>query len=310
MSPTLDAFLRSWPFEPWLLSSLVLTACDLPARLAGSIPAEPRALARRPALARFCGGLAVLYLALASPIEPFAALLLQVHMLQHLLLMMAAPPLLWLGDPMLPLLRGLPQPVRTYWVAPLLRWPHVAPLLFAADAPGGGLVLVCRDHLAVARAGGLRTRPAVRTVGIISSMSVSSPPGCYSGIRSSARIRARPRWSLWLLLPYLILADVQNTILSALLTFSDHVLYPYYLQIPRLGGSRPWKINQRLASSCGCPALWRFSCRCLQSASATVRSGATSADAGRPKGSKSAVQDGHLPRLHVCTVRHLPLADS
>ena len=47
---------------------------------------------------------------------------------------------------------------------------------------------------------------------------------------------SRPRWSPWLLLPYLILADVQNTILSALLTFSDHVLYPYYLQVPRLGG--------------------------------------------------------------------------
>src|SRR5208283_1680346 len=41
--------------------------------------------------------------------------------------------------------------------------------------------------------------------------------------------------SLWLLLPYLILADVQNTVLSALLTFSDHVLYPHYLQVPRLG---------------------------------------------------------------------------
>ena len=47
---------------------------------------------------------------------------------------------------------------------------------------------------------------------------------------------SRPRWSPWLLLPYLILADVQNTVLSALLTFSDQVLYPHYLQVPRLGG--------------------------------------------------------------------------
>ncbi len=38
---------------------------------------------------------------------------------------------------------------------------------------------------------------------------------------------SRPRWSLWLLFPYLILADVQNTVLSALLTFSDRVLYRY-----------------------------------------------------------------------------------
>src|SRR5262249_47027833 len=47
---------------------------------------------------------------------------------------------------------------------------------------------------------------------------------------------SRPAWSPWLLVPYLILADVQNTILSALLTFSDRVLYPYYTQVPRVGG--------------------------------------------------------------------------
>src|SRR5437762_5662447 len=69
----------------------------------------------------FLAGLLAVFLALASPIEPFAALLLQVHMLQHLLLMMMAPPLLWLAAPFFPLLRGLPRPIRLLWVAPLLR---------------------------------------------------------------------------------------------------------------------------------------------------------------------------------------------
>src|SRR5262249_22163966 len=46
----------------------------------------------------------------------------------------------------------------------------------------------------------------------------------------------RPRWSAWLLLPVLLLADLSNTALSALLTFSDRVLYPYYAEVPRLGG--------------------------------------------------------------------------
>ena len=45
---------------------------------------------------------------------------------------------------------------------------------------------------------------------------------------------SRPSWSPWLLIPYLILADVQNTLLSALLTFSDQPLYPYYAEGPRL----------------------------------------------------------------------------
>jgi len=47
---------------------------------------------------------------------------------------------------------------------------------------------------------------------------------------------SRPRWSAWLLVPYLIVADVANTVLSALLTFSDQVLYSHYTQVPRLGG--------------------------------------------------------------------------
>src|SRR5205809_258644 len=120
MSPTLDAFLRSWPFDPWFLFALLLTA-------AVYLRGHRRLRRRDPTRwhggqsAAFLSGLATLYLALASPVEPFAALLLQVHMVQHLLLMMAAPPLLWLGAPLFPLLAGLPRPVRTYWVAPLFR---------------------------------------------------------------------------------------------------------------------------------------------------------------------------------------------
>src|SRR5262245_61213848 len=122
MSPTLDAFLRSWPLDPWLLIALGLTGGLY---LRGWLSLRRRNPLHWHAgqLGAFGGGLAAIYLALASPIEPFADLLLQVHMLQHLLLMMAAPPLLWLGAPLLPLLRGLPRAVRGYWVAPLLSAP-------------------------------------------------------------------------------------------------------------------------------------------------------------------------------------------
>ena len=50
---------------------------------------------------------------------------------------------------------------------------------------------------------------------------------------------SRPSWSPWLLIPYLILADVQNTLLSAVLTFSDQPLYSYYVERPRLGNLSP-----------------------------------------------------------------------
>jgi cytochrome c oxidase assembly factor CtaG len=46
---------------------------------------------------------------------------------------------------------------------------------------------------------------------------------------------ARSPWPRWTLIPYLLLADVQNTALAAILTFSDRVIYPAYAAIPRAG---------------------------------------------------------------------------
>ena len=91
MDTTFDAFLRSWPFDPWILISLLLSAFVY---LRGWLVLQHRDPARWPArkLVAFLSGLGMLFLALASPIETFTSLLLQVHMLQHLLLMMAAPP--------------------------------------------------------------------------------------------------------------------------------------------------------------------------------------------------------------------------
>jgi cytochrome c oxidase assembly factor CtaG len=38
------------------------------------------------------------------------------------------------------------------------------------------------------------------------------------------------------MIPYLLLADLQNTALSAALVFSERVLYPTYLTVPRVWG--------------------------------------------------------------------------
>ena len=121
MNPTLDAVLLSWPFDPWLTATLLLTAGLYLRGWLRLRRRDPRRWQPRQPSA-FLAGLFAIFLALASPIDSFALYLLQVHMVQHLLLMMAAPPLLWLGEPFMPLLRGLPVPIRTVWIAPLLRW--------------------------------------------------------------------------------------------------------------------------------------------------------------------------------------------
>jgi cytochrome c oxidase assembly factor CtaG/ferredoxin len=237
MNPTLDAFVRSWPFEPWVLASLLLTTGVY---LRGWLVLHRRDDRRWPCRQpiAFGAGASALFLALASPIEPFTSLLLQVHMLQHVLLMMVAPPLLWLGAPMFPLLLGLPRPVRTYWAAPLVRWrvlrrtfemlTHPLPAWLLFTAATWFWHLPPTYELALGSDGWhyLQHTCFLGTALVF----------WYPVIRPYP---SRPRWSPWLLIPYLILADVQNTLLSAVLTFSDRPLYSYYVERPRLGNLSP-----------------------------------------------------------------------
>ena len=234
MSPTLDAFVRSWPSEPWLVASLLLSATIYFRGWNILRRREPKRW-NGWRLASFLGGLTAIFLALASPLEPFATLLLQIHMVQHLLLMMVAPPLIWLAAPLFPMVRGLPAPIRTVWVAPLLRarrlrhlflrlthplvaWPIYvgvtwfwhAPRFYDLALADEGWHLV--EHAIFMAAALLFWYPVVRPY------------------------PSRPNWSPWLLFPYLLLADVQNTVLAAWLTFSSRVIYPHYENGPRIAG--------------------------------------------------------------------------
>jgi cytochrome c oxidase assembly factor CtaG/polyferredoxin len=236
MGSTLDAFLCSWPgLDPWLLAGLLLTGAVY---LRGWLRLRQSGGRRWGGgqLAAFLGGLAALFLALASPIESFAALFLQAHMVQHLLLMMVVPPLLWLAAPLLPLLRGLPRPVRTYWIAPLFRSPPLRRLFERLTHPVTALILFVL-------ATWLWHAPPIYDLALRSSGWHYLQHACFLGTALLfwypvvRPYPIRPRWSPWLLLPCLLLADVQNTALSALFTFSDRPLYAYYAEVPKLGGS-------------------------------------------------------------------------
>src|ERR1700749_1792024 len=73
----------------------------------------------------FLGGLVSLWIAIASPLDTQDSLLLVAHMAQHLILMSVVPPLLLLGAPAVPLLRGLPRSVLRDGLGPFLRSPVV-----------------------------------------------------------------------------------------------------------------------------------------------------------------------------------------
>jgi putative membrane protein len=84
--------------------------------------------ARRWRTAAFWAGLAALVIALDSPIDTEADKLLWVHMIQHLLLLTVAPPLLLLARPGPRLLRALPANARRSLAHGLARSRWAAPL--------------------------------------------------------------------------------------------------------------------------------------------------------------------------------------
>ncbi len=98
-----------WSFDPFLIIAIVLAVwheIGLARLRAASEPALTRQ--RRQRSLRFYAGLVVLLIAVESPIEYWSYDYFFVHMIQHLLLMFAAPTLIVAGAPWQPLLHALP----------------------------------------------------------------------------------------------------------------------------------------------------------------------------------------------------------
>jgi cytochrome c oxidase assembly factor CtaG len=180
----------------------------------------------------FLVGLFLIWLAVASPIASLDHELLTVHMLQHLLLMTLAPPLIWLGAPADPVLRGLPQRFvesvlvpfrqsraaeglgkilgrpRFCWLAAcaaLVGW-HI-PTFFALGMQSAAWHLL--EHLSFLATGLLFWWPVVQP-----------SPGANGQDIS--------------MILYLFFATLPCDILSGFLVFSDRVVYPMYFSSSHL----------------------------------------------------------------------------
>ncbi len=112
----------NWSFDPFLILVLILVAWHETglARLARRSRPE-RTRQRRIRSIWFYSGLAVLLIAVESPIDYWADGYFFVHMFQHLLLMFAAPTLVVAGAPWQPLLDGLPARTGRAATAAVLR---------------------------------------------------------------------------------------------------------------------------------------------------------------------------------------------
>jgi putative membrane protein len=182
----------------------------------------------------FFVGLLLIWAALGSPLSLLDHDLLTAHMVQHLLLMTLAPPLILLGAP----LNLLPQrPVQAF------AEPTARPLYWTPTRQLVGMLL----HPAVgwlAAAGTLVVWhiPGVFVLGLRSEM--------WHGIEQASFLvagllfwwpvvepsRDALRWPDWSILLYLFLATLPCDVLSGFLVFCDRVVYPVYSSSSRQFG--------------------------------------------------------------------------
>jgi putative membrane protein len=121
MDPVLRAVLSSWNWRPEVIITLLLAAflylrgwwrLRRSARPRPRKPGQPWPLSARWRPVSYLTGLFLIGLSLLSPIEVLSGQLFFMHMIQHLLLIMLAPPLLLIANPLAVVLWGLPDGAR------------------------------------------------------------------------------------------------------------------------------------------------------------------------------------------------------
>jgi cytochrome c oxidase assembly factor CtaG/ferredoxin len=251
MSPAVQALFASWSIPPWTTFAILLTAVVY-VRGWVRLGRLHSSLLPRWRLACFLSGLASLWLAIASPLDAFDAFLLTAHMVQHLLLILVAPPLVLLGSPAIPLLRGLPRWAARDALGPFLRWPWLGRAGRALTHP-----TFCWLTAALALIGW--HVPAAYDLALRSLGWHEMEHACFFG--SSVLFwwpviqpwPSSPQWPRWLVPVYLLLGGIVNTVIGAFLCFSGRLLYPAYATVPRLFGLSA--MNDQVAAGA---LMWAF----------------------------------------------------
>jgi putative membrane protein len=198
----------------------------------------------------FLLGLLLIWAAVASPIATLDHELLTVHMLQHLLLMTLAPPLIWLGAPFIMLLHSLPRQFAHTLIGPLFYSPTVRTAGKALTQPALG-------WLAAAAALVGWHIPAVFTLGLQSEAWHIFEHACFLAtgllfwwpvVQPWPSVSRRPDLSMIL---YLFLATLPCDILSGFLVFCDRAVYPVYF-----ASSRPFGISALDDQQCAGALMW------------------------------------------------------
>ncbi len=179
----------------------------------------------------YLGGVTTVVLALESPLDLLGERHLTFHMLQHELLLMVAAPLILLGAPTTPMLRGMPRWLRLGVVRRLARRSTVrrAYRLLTHPLAAVGLltVMLWAWHLAPGWYDAALRQQLVHDLQHLSYMLLGVL--FWWNVIDPAPLRARMAYPLRMV--YLLVAGTPKHLLAALITFASAPLYGAYAEV-------------------------------------------------------------------------------
>ena len=195
-------------------------------------------------------GYVALLLALVSPIDVFGGELFFMHMIQHLLLMMVAAPLLLLASPMAVFLWALPEAARYRLGRAFNRSGLLRRILQGATVPVMAWLLYAGTiwlwHAPFAYDAALE-REGLHSLEHLTMFGVAVL--FWWPVIGPAPIRSHLAYPLRFL--YLFMALFQNIIVGAFLTFADSSIYSFYQ-----GAPEHWGVSADVAQQLGGLIMW------------------------------------------------------
>ncbi|MGI4830689.1 MAG: cytochrome c oxidase assembly protein [Janthinobacterium lividum] len=246
-----ETIFREWRLPGWLTATILLTALVYVRGWVAIRRTRPETFTGIRLLS-FLSGLSILWLAIASPMDGFADALLSAHMVEHLLLMSAVPPLLLLGFPVVPLLRGLPKILVQFVLAPVIRLRSARQFAHVLTRPIVAWLLMNSTFLAwhIPRAYDFALEHeqwhAIEHLCFLSTSLLF----WWCLVQPWPATRHHLGWGI---LAYLVSADIVNTMLSAFLAFCDRPVYAFYLGEPNAFHANP--LNDQIL---GAVLMWVF----------------------------------------------------
>ena len=237
-------------YLPLGLTWAVLALHLLGERRAAVLTGRPRDRRARTRAALFYAGLLVIFLALATPIDALAEKLLWIHMIQHMLLLTVAPPLIVLGAPWRSLWRPLPLRFRRTVARTVTRSPGLAPI----RALGRGLVTPVGSLLAFTAGLWLWHLPAAYDLALRSSNVHALEHitflvvGILFWAQVTASTPAKPKLPRLARVAYVGAGAVSNVLVAMILAFATTPLYAPYAHLANRPGGITALQDQQIAA--------------------------------------------------------------